>query len=180
LANAGINVLEPGALDYVPENTFSDFARNVFPALLGRGRRWWATEWADATGRTSGRWRPTRKPSATHSRARCGCVFPGNGEETSGLTGAVGSIHRPSSTGGQCLERTSPSGEGPPLPETSRWGAAAGSSPGPSSSAASYSPGSRVGGRAHLEDCIVGPGYDVRPGEQIRGGAPVRGKSGRA
>jgi mannose-1-phosphate guanylyltransferase len=35
LANAGINVLESGALDYVPENTFSDFARNVFPALLG-------------------------------------------------------------------------------------------------------------------------------------------------
>ncbi len=41
-------------------------------------------------------------------------------------------------------------------------------------------PGSRVGGRAHLEDCIVGPGYDGHPGEQIRGGALVRGTSGRA
>ncbi len=39
LANAGIYVLEPGALDYVPENTFSDFARNVFPILLGAGEK---------------------------------------------------------------------------------------------------------------------------------------------
>jgi hypothetical protein len=32
-----------------------------------------------------------------------------------------------------------------------------------------------VGDGAYLEDCIVGPGYEVRPGERIRGGALVRG-----
>jgi NDP-sugar pyrophosphorylase family protein len=36
-------------------------------------------------------------------------------------------------------------------------------------------PGSSVGSGAYLEDCIVGPGYKVRPGEWIRGGALVRG-----
>src|SRR5919205_258539 len=36
-------------------------------------------------------------------------------------------------------------------------------------------PGSSVGSGAHLEECIVGPGYEVRPGERIRGGALVRG-----
>jgi mannose-1-phosphate guanylyltransferase/mannose-1-phosphate guanylyltransferase/phosphomannomutase len=36
-------------------------------------------------------------------------------------------------------------------------------------------PGSSVGSGAYLEDCILGPGYKVRPGEWIRGGALVRG-----
>jgi mannose-1-phosphate guanylyltransferase len=35
-------------------------------------------------------------------------------------------------------------------------------------------PGSCVGSGAYLEDCIVGSGYDVRPGECIRGGALSR------
>ena len=35
-------------------------------------------------------------------------------------------------------------------------------------------PASSVGRDAYLEDCIIGPGYDVRLGEQIRGGALVR------
>jgi NDP-sugar pyrophosphorylase family protein len=36
-------------------------------------------------------------------------------------------------------------------------------------------PGSSVGKGAHLEDCIVGHGYDVRAGERIRGVTLVRG-----
>src|SRR5918999_796206 len=39
LANTGIYVLEPRALDYIPEDTFFDFARDVFPKLLQRGER---------------------------------------------------------------------------------------------------------------------------------------------
>jgi mannose-1-phosphate guanylyltransferase len=35
-------------------------------------------------------------------------------------------------------------------------------------------PGASVGDGAYLEDCIVGRGYDVRPGETIRGGALIR------
>ena len=37
LANTGIYVLEPEALEYVPENTFIDFAEDVFPRLLAAG-----------------------------------------------------------------------------------------------------------------------------------------------
>jgi NDP-sugar pyrophosphorylase family protein len=36
-------------------------------------------------------------------------------------------------------------------------------------------PGSSVGEGAHLEECIVGYGYDVRAGERIRGVTLVRG-----
>ena len=35
-------------------------------------------------------------------------------------------------------------------------------------------PGACVGRGAYLEDCIVGYGYDVRPGERIKGGALMR------
>jgi mannose-1-phosphate guanylyltransferase len=35
-------------------------------------------------------------------------------------------------------------------------------------------PGSSVGEGAYLEDCVVGHGYYVRPGETIRGGALIR------
>jgi mannose-1-phosphate guanylyltransferase len=34
-------------------------------------------------------------------------------------------------------------------------------------------PGASIGDGAYLEDCIVGHGYDVRPGETIRGGALI-------
>src|SRR5919202_194577 len=39
LANTGIYVLEPRALDYIPQDTFFDFARDVFPKLLQGGER---------------------------------------------------------------------------------------------------------------------------------------------
>src|SRR3712207_4605695 len=39
LANTGIYVLEPWALDYVPEGAFFDFAKDVFPMFLKNGER---------------------------------------------------------------------------------------------------------------------------------------------
>ncbi len=54
------------------------------------------------------------------------------------------------------------------------WGVAVGVRPQAIVKGSVLLPGSSVGREAHLEDCIVGPGYDVRPGEQIRGGALVR------
>lgn len=36
LANTGIYVLEPEALSHIPENTFYDFAKDLFPVLLER------------------------------------------------------------------------------------------------------------------------------------------------
>lgn len=37
LVNAGVYVLEPQVLDHVPPGVFSDFARDVFPAMLAAG-----------------------------------------------------------------------------------------------------------------------------------------------
>jgi mannose-1-phosphate guanylyltransferase len=37
LINAGIYILEPRVLDYIPPGTMVDFAKNVFPALLEKG-----------------------------------------------------------------------------------------------------------------------------------------------
>ena len=37
LANTGVYVLEPEILKYIPENTFFDFAKDVFPRLLAAG-----------------------------------------------------------------------------------------------------------------------------------------------
>ena len=39
LASAGVYVLEPEALSYIPENTFFDFANDVFPRLLEAGEK---------------------------------------------------------------------------------------------------------------------------------------------
>lgn len=36
LANTGIYILEPEALEHIPENTFYDFAKDLFPILLER------------------------------------------------------------------------------------------------------------------------------------------------
>jgi len=51
LANTGIYVLEPEALDYVPEDTFFDFANDLFPCLLAAGERFVGYEgdfyWSD-------------------------------------------------------------------------------------------------------------------------------------
>jgi mannose-1-phosphate guanylyltransferase len=37
LVNTGIYVFEPGVLDYIPADTFYDFGKQVFPALLAAG-----------------------------------------------------------------------------------------------------------------------------------------------
>jgi mannose-1-phosphate guanylyltransferase len=39
LVNAGVYILEPEVLDYVPAGSFSDFGKDVFPAMLRAGRR---------------------------------------------------------------------------------------------------------------------------------------------
>src|SRR3712207_2441514 len=51
LANTGVYVFEPRALEYIPENTFFDFAKDVFPRLLEEGERFAGYEgnfyWSD-------------------------------------------------------------------------------------------------------------------------------------
>jgi NDP-sugar pyrophosphorylase family protein len=51
LANTGVYVLEPRTLEYIPENAFFDFARDVFPRLLEEEERFVGYEgnfyWSD-------------------------------------------------------------------------------------------------------------------------------------
>ncbi len=51
LANTGIYIFEPKVLEYIPEGTFFDFARDVFPRLLEEGERFVGCEgqfyWSD-------------------------------------------------------------------------------------------------------------------------------------
>src|SRR5215208_1811064 len=51
LANTGIYVFEPRALDYVPEGAFFDFAKDVFPKFLENGERFFGYQgdfyWSD-------------------------------------------------------------------------------------------------------------------------------------
>jgi NDP-sugar pyrophosphorylase family protein len=55
--NAGLLVLEPEVLDYIPSNAPSDFGRDILPALIAAGRPlygyrmseglWWIDTWED-------------------------------------------------------------------------------------------------------------------------------------
>ncbi|MFQ5908917.1 MAG: sugar phosphate nucleotidyltransferase [Thermoplasmata archaeon] len=60
LINAGIYVLEPEVLRYVPERKAFDFSRDLFPVLLGKGEALYGTEleglWMDI-GRPEDLWR---------------------------------------------------------------------------------------------------------------------------
>lgn len=51
LASTGLYILEPEILDYIPENTPFDFAKNLFPMMLKKGKRIYGYEaeafWVD-------------------------------------------------------------------------------------------------------------------------------------
>lgn len=38
-ANGSFYILEPGIFDFIPQNTFTDFGKNVFPGLLKAGKK---------------------------------------------------------------------------------------------------------------------------------------------
>ena len=44
LINAGIYLLEPAVLDYIPAGQFFDFGKDVFPKLLSAGQPVYATK----------------------------------------------------------------------------------------------------------------------------------------
>ena len=56
--NTGIYVLEPEIFDFIPEDQVVDFSEHTFPAALRAGRASTGM-WPTATGRMSGRSRPT-------------------------------------------------------------------------------------------------------------------------
>jgi len=174
LANTGIYVLEPEALGYIPEGTFFDFAEDVFPRLLEAGEKIVGYEgdfyWSDIGNLDAYK---AAQRDALSGRVRL--KIPGERLERS-LWVDQGSQLHPTATfeGRVLLGHDVMIGRGVTLIGDTMVGSDCWVRPGATVKRSILLPGSSVGDGARLEDCILGHGYNVRPGEQIRGGAFVR------
>jgi NDP-sugar pyrophosphorylase family protein len=174
LANTGIYVLEPRALEYVPEDTFFDFAQDVFPRLLENGERFVGYQgdfyWSDI-----GTLQAYRQAQYDVLSGRVRVEIPGEKRAEGLWVGEDAQIH-PSATieGHVLVGRDAVVGRGVTLSGDVTVGTDCWIRPGATIRRSILLPGASVGDGAYLEDCIVGHGYDVRPRETIRGGALIR------
>jgi mannose-1-phosphate guanylyltransferase len=174
LANTGIYVLEPRALDYIPEATFFDFARDVFPQFLEKGERFVGYQgdfyWSDI-----GTLQAYRQAQYDVLSGRVRVRIPGEKRGESLWVGEDAQIH-PSATieGHVLVGKDAVVGRGVTISGAVTVGSDCWVRPGATIKRSILLPGATVGGGAYLEDCIVGHGYDVRAGETIRGGALIR------
>jgi mannose-1-phosphate guanylyltransferase len=174
LANTGIYVLEPEVLEYIPKNTFFDFAEDVFPRLLAAGERLAGYEgsfyWSDIGNLEAYR---AAQRDALSGKVRV--KIPGEQLE-GGLWMERDSQVHPTLTleGRAMIGHDVVIGRGVTLIGDVTVGDGCWVRSGATIKRSILLPGSYVGDGAYLEDCIVGHGYDVRAGEQIRGGALVR------
>lgn len=174
LANTGVYILEPRALSYIPENTFFDFARDVFPRLLKEGERFVGYQgdfyWSDI-----GTLEAYRQAQYDVLSGRVRVKVPGEKRGESLWVGENAQIH-PSATleGYIVVGRDAVIGRGVALSGDVTVGTDCWIRPNATIKRSILLPGASVGDGAYLEDCIVGHGYDVRPGETIRGGALMR------
>ena len=174
LANTGIYVLEPEVLEYIPENTFFDFAKDVFPRLLAADERLAGFEggfyWSDIGTLDAYR---AAQHDALSGKVRLN--IPGE-QRAEGLWVDHGARIHPTAAiqGRVVLEKDAVIGRGVTIIGDVTVGSDCWVRPGATIKRSILLPGSSVGDGAYLEDCIVGHGYDVRPGERIRGGALIR------
>ena len=174
LANTGIYVLEPRALEYVPEDTFFDFARDVFPRFLEAGEKFVGYQgdfyWSDI-----GTLEAYRQAQYDVLSGRVRVRVPGEKRGDSLWVGEYAQIHPSVDIEGHVLVgKDAVIGRGVTLSGAVTVGTDCWVRPGATIKRSILLPGASVGDGAYLEDCIVGHGYDVRPGETIRGGALIR------
>ena len=175
LANTGIYVLEPEVLDHIPENAFFDFARDVFPRLLKAGVKFVGYEgsfyWSDIG--TLEAYRSAQHDVLTGKvRAR----IPGARARDGLWTGRGARLHPTATfTGGVLVGRNAVVGREVTVTGDTTVGSRCRIRPAATVQRSILLPGARVGEGAHLDGCIVGHNYDVRPGERIQGAALVRG-----
>ncbi|QIN81588.1 NTP transferase domain-containing protein [Rubrobacter tropicus] len=174
LANTGIYVLEPRALDYVPAETFFDFAKDVFPKFLENGERFVGYQgdfyWSDI-----GTLEAYRQAQYDVLSGKVGVEIPGEKRGESLWVGEDAQIHPAANIEGHVLVgRDAVVGRGVTLSGDVTIGTDCWVRPDATIKRSILLPGSMVGDGAYLEDCIVGHGYNVRPGETIRGGALIR------
>ena len=169
LANTGIYVLEPEVLDYIPEDTFFDFAQDVFPRLLEAGERFMGYEgnfyWLDI-----GTLQAYRAAQYDVLSGKVCVEIPGYqmGENLWVDTGVE--IH-PTAVfeghsvigGGTVIEQKAT------LVGDTIVGSGCRVHPESTVKRSILFPNSHIGEGSCVEDCIVGPDYEVRPGERIRG-----------
>ena len=178
LANTGIYVFEPRALDYVPEDTFFDFAQDVFPKLLENGESFVGYQgnfyWSDI-----GTLQAYRQAQYDVLSGKVKVKIPGEKRGESLWVGEDAQIH-PSATidGYVVVGRDAVVGRDVVLAGDVTVGSDCWIRPNATIKRSILLPGASVGDGAYLEDCIVGHGYDVRAGETIRGGALIRRVSG--
>ena len=174
LANTGIYVLEPRALDYVPEGTFFDFARDVFPRFLENGERFVGYQngfyWSDI-----GTLQAYRQAQYDVLSGKVRVSIPGEKRGEGLWVGENAQIHPAANIEGHVLVgRDAVVGRGVTLSGDVTVGTDCWVRPGATIKRSILLPGASVGEGAYLEDCIVGHRYDVRAGETIRGGALIR------
>jgi mannose-1-phosphate guanylyltransferase len=174
LANTGIYVLEPEVLDYIPEDTFFDFAKDVFPRLLAADAKLTGYKgnfyWSDIG--TLEAYRMAQKDALS---GKVGLNIPGE-QRAGGIWVDRGAQIHPTVAieGKAVLGQDAVIGREVSLIGDTTIGNDCWVRSGATIKCSVLLPGSYVGEGAYLEDCIVGHGYDVRGGERIRGGTLVR------
>ena len=174
LANTGIYVLEPEALEYIPEGTFFDFAEDVFPRFLKGGEKFVGYQgefyWSDI-----GTLQAYRQAQYDVLSERVRVKIPGEKRGNNVWIGKDAQIHPAADLAGcVVVGRDAVIGRGVSLSGAVTVGSDCWVRPRSTIKGSVLLPGASVGEGAYLEDCIVGHGYDVRPGETIRGGALIR------
>lgn len=174
LANTGVYIFEPRVLEYIPENTFYDFAKDVFPKLLENGEKFVGYEgnfyWSDI-----GTLEAYRAAQYDVLVGKVRVKIPGERRRDNLWVGRHAQVH-PTATfeGRVVIGQDAVVGRRVTLCEDVTVGTDCWIRPDATIKRSILLPGASVGEGAHLEDCIVGHGYDVRAGEQIRGGALIR------
>lgn len=174
LANTGIYVLEPEVFDYVPENTFFDFARDVFPRLLDAGERFLGYEgdfyWSDI-----GNPEAYRAAQQDVLSGRVGVRIPGERRGDNLWVSQDAWLHPTATLEGRIvIGPDAVVGPGVTLAGDVTVGSGCWIRPGATVKRSILLSGSYIGDEAYLEGCIVGPDYKVKPRETIRGQTLVR------
>ncbi|HZC18172.1 MAG TPA: NDP-sugar synthase, partial [Rubrobacteraceae bacterium] len=174
LANTGVYAFEPRALEYVPENAFFDFAKDVFPRFLEAKEKFVGYQgnfyWSDI-----GTLEAYRQAQYDVLSGKVRVKVPGEKRGETLWVGENAQIHPSAALEGYVVVgRDAVIGRGVVLSGDVTVGTDCWIRPNATIKRSILLPGASVGDGAYLEDCIVGHGYDVRPGETIRGGALIR------
>lgn len=169
LANTGIYILEPEAMQYIPENTFFDFAEDVFPRLLAAGERFVGYEgdfyWSDIGTLAAYR---TAQTDVLSGKVKAS--IPGERWSDHLWVDQEARLHPTVKLDGQVvIGRDVVVGPAVTLDGevTVSRGCRVGA--GATVRRSILLAGASVGEDAYVEGCIVGPGYEVRAEEQVQG-----------